>query len=114
MWIFTNTGGFYSVIRRKDETYLTIRSRIRGDLDTLKATYLPSLSLTVEFAGDDDYRYSAKSSPLDFAEALRKAAIDIDYEDFMGNVVRQQGEKRGQIYLEVRAILRHLEGFIGK
>jgi hypothetical protein len=43
MWLFTSFG-FFSIVRKADETQLTIRSRARGDLLRLRQHYLPQAS----------------------------------------------------------------------
>lgn len=111
MWLFT-TVGFYSVVQKKGERDLTIRSRVRGDLDALRSKYLPSLSATVEWAGSD-YRFRAKASRLDFAEALGKIGLDIRYADFKRRVAAKQGKKREQVYHAVWSDLMHLERHVG-
>ena len=111
MWIFS-TVGFYSVVQKKGESDLTIRARIRGDLDALRSKYLPSLGSITEWSGSD-YRFRAKASHLDFAEAMKKMASDIHYGDFKKRVATKQGKRRWQIYHEIWAITMHLERHVG-
>ena len=40
MWLIT-TAGFYSIVQKSGEKDLTIRSRVRKDLEALRDKYLP-------------------------------------------------------------------------
>ncbi len=111
MWLFTDVG-FFSVVQKTGEKDLTIRARVRKDLDALRARYLPSLSPTAEWAGSD-YRYRAKASHFDFAEAMKKMASDVHYDNFKKRVATKQGKRREQVYHEVWAVTMHLERHIG-
>ncbi len=42
MWVMTPVGSF-SIVRKRGETDLTVRARVRGDLEALEKEYLPSL-----------------------------------------------------------------------
>ena len=42
MWLFTNFG-FFSVVQKPGERDLTVRSRLRSDLERLRERYLPTL-----------------------------------------------------------------------
>jgi|SRR5208337_1822220 len=111
MWIFSEDG-FYSVIQRKNKSDLTIRARVKGDLDVLREKYLPALSPTIEWAGSD-YRYRAKASHSDFAEAMKKMASGVHYDNYKKRVAAKQGKRREQVYHAVWADLMHLERHIG-
>lgn len=82
MWLITKYG-FFSVVQKsgspKDE--LTVRSRVRADLESLKLKYLPELGTITESASTD-YRYRAKAKRSDVMAALVKAVGDIDYSNF--------------------------------
>src|SRR5208282_2003323 len=96
MWLVTKYG-FFSVVQKTGEKNLTVRARVREDLDALRERYLPSLSPTVERAGSD-YRYRAKASHVDFAEAMKKMVLDVSYCNFKDCVAVTQGKKRERIY----------------
>ena len=69
MWIFTPIG-FFSVVKKEydAEDEITIRSRVRVDIDALKA-YVPSMSdIRVDTSADYWYRATAKQE--DFAAAV--------------------------------------------
>lgn len=96
MWFFTNDG-FYSVVQEDGERELTIRTRVRGDLERLKARYLPKLSDITETA-DADYRFLAKVSHAAFSHALYSMGFHIDYPNFKNAVAKKQGLDRAKIY----------------
>ena len=99
MWLITNFG-FFSIVQKTGDTDLTIRSRVRGDLETLRKKYLPGLG---EITKSDvtDYRYRAKVSPAELAEAMGKIVRDITYDNFKNCVAEKQGSKRAHIYHKV-------------
>ena len=62
MWLLTPTG-FFSIVRKPQDAAagtLTVRSRVRADLDGLRDTLLPELGPTIDNAGTD-YRYRASA-----------------------------------------------------
>jgi len=107
MWLITNFG-FFSVVQKPGEKQLTIRARVKKDLENLRQKYIPNLGETLEGVGTD-YRYRAKVSHEDFAEATKKMVFDIDYSNFKNSVAAKQGEKRERIYHKVWATLLDLE-----
>lgn len=60
MWLVTPVG-FFSVVRKptdiKNKT-LTVRARVRSDLEALKAQYLPELG-PIQESKVNDYRFRA-------------------------------------------------------
>lgn len=80
MWVFLPIG-FYSVVQKKGDSYLTIRARFAGDLDRLKSAYLPGMG-PVRLNEGTDYRYRASCTHAEWAEAMGKASMDINYDNF--------------------------------
>jgi hypothetical protein len=107
MWLITNFG-FFSIVQKRGDTDLTIRSRVRVDLEALREKYLPGLS---EITRSDvtDYRYRAKVSPADLAAAMGTIVRDITYDNFKNCVAEKQGHKRAHIYHKVWGDLIGLE-----
>ena len=99
MWIMTRFG-FFSIVQKQGERDLTIRSRVRTDLEELRAQYLPAMGEIREHEGTD-YQYRANVSHGDFAEALRHIAMDIDYSNFKNTVAAEQGAGRAHVYGQV-------------
>jgi len=82
MWIITTTG-FYSVVEKRwdsERGTLTVRARVRGDLDALRTKYLPELEPTQEDA-DADYRYRAQAPRAAVAAAFARAVGDIQLQE---------------------------------
>ncbi len=101
MWLFT-TIGFFSVVQKPDEGYLTVRARVAADLERLRGTYMPELSATVAGAGTD-YPYRATISHEAYAHGLAKMAQDIHYDNFKDAVAQALGAEREGIYAQVWA-----------
>ena len=47
MWIFSKVG-FCSIVQKPGQSYLTVRSRVREDMENLRATYMPGLSVIMQ------------------------------------------------------------------
>lgn len=103
MWLFT-TIGFFSAVQKPGTDFITIRARVRNDLDNLREKYLPDLSPTIAKAGTD-YPWRATVAHAKFAEALSKIALDIDYGNFKDEVAKQQGKSRAHRYGKVWSAL---------
>jgi 8-oxo-dGTP pyrophosphatase MutT (NUDIX family) len=99
MWIITKIG-FFSVVQKPGTDFLTVRARVREDLNNLRDLYLPELAPTIE-KGGTDYPWRATVSHSAFAAALGKIAADIDYSNFKNAVKAAQGHARAKIYGEV-------------
>lgn len=107
MWVFTNVG-FFSIARKPGDADLTIRARVRDDLDRLRAEYLPTLGRTITGAGTD-YPHRAPVSAEALGKALAQIVSDVDYPNFKDAVAERQGGKRAKVYSEVWGALLGLE-----
>jgi hypothetical protein len=107
MWIFT-TVGFFSVVQKSGNSFLTVRARVASDLDRLREKYMPELSRAIKGQGTD-YPYRATISHEDFAKGMEKIVKDIRYSNFKAEVEAKMGSKRESIYLEVWRTLLKLE-----
>ena len=106
MWILHPNVGFLSVVEKpwdRERGTLTIRARVRGDLERLKA-YLPDMSDIIE-SEDSDYRYRAVADRKTVSEAMAKLAADIDYDNFKNEVASRQGYARASVYGDVWHVL---------
>lgn len=109
MWLFTKVG-FFSVVQSSEPQpklgldALSVRSRIEGDLESLRAAYAPTLSETVILPGRD-YPYRAYISKEAFAEAMCRAALDLDYDNFKSMVAKVQGYERAHLYSSVWGVM---------
>lgn len=108
MW-WTTTVGFFSVVRKSGDDGLTVRARVRTDLDRLREGYLPELSPT-QVGGGTDYPYRARVSHVDFARAAAAMVMDIDYSNFKSTVGKRVGAARARAYGRVWSVLYDLEG----
>ena len=102
MWVFTNFAFFSVVQHRQDPELVLIRARIRGDLEKLKEKYLPNLGEVLKTPTKADYPYRALAWKVEFAEAMKKAAMDIDYANFKSSV---NDTHRHNLYMSVWSIM---------
>ncbi len=103
MWLVT-AFGFFSVVQKRGTKHLTVRARVRSDLDRLRAKYLPSLTATTT-TPNTDYRYRATVGHEDLANAMGKIIADITYDNFKSEVDRAQGHPRETVYAKVWSVL---------
>lgn len=110
MWLVT-TVGFFSIVEkewdRKTGT-LTVRARVREDLDALREQFLPELGPTVE-SDTADYRFRAQVARSAFAAAMSKLAEAISYANFKDAVAERQGHYRATVYGRVWETLWRLQ-----
>jgi hypothetical protein len=99
MWLMTNFG-FFSIVKKEGQHYLTVRARDRQDLLNLKKRYLQQAIGAIEESEYTDYRYR---------EALKDIALDIDYPNFKKSVAASQGKARARLYGEVWQQLMELQ-----
>ena len=107
MWLFT-TIGFFSVVQKPGDSFLTVRARVASDLDRLREKYMPELSKTMNKQGTD-YPYRGTISHEDFAKGMEKVVKAIHYGNFKAEVEAKMGSERERIYHEVWNTLLRLE-----
>ena len=110
MWLLT-TFGFFSIVEKPRDRaagLLTVRARVRGDLEALRAKYLPGLG-EIEATPDGDYAWRAHVAKPELAAAMGRIALDIDYANFKSEVAERMGYAREQVYHEVWEILAGLQ-----
>jgi len=101
IWILT-TMGFYSVVEKHEDRErgtLTIRARVRADLERLSA-YVPDMSAIIE-SHDSDYSFRAVANRGAVSSAMAKLVADIDYDNFKSEIYKRQGNARAAIYGDV-------------
>jgi len=106
MWVMT-PDGFFSIVRKRGETDLTVRARVRGDLEALEKEYLPSLGPII-VGGGTDYAYRARVDSTSLASAIARMVEDVDYSNFKDTVAARQGFERAHVYGEIWSALRKL------
>ena len=87
MWLLIPEG-FYSVVQKNGETDLSVRARVKDDLERLRERYLPELSEIIE-TPQGDYRYRAWVDRASFADALARIGQELDYDNFKSEVARR-------------------------
>lgn len=110
MWLMTRYG-FFSIVEKpadRDDGMLTVRARVRGDLDALRKHVMPGLGLIAEQAGTD-YRFRARALRVDVSAALAKLAGELDYSNFKDEVALKQGKGRAAVYGKVWDVLYGLQ-----
>jgi 8-oxo-dGTP diphosphatase len=110
MWLATSFG-FFSIVRKSDDTAartITVRARVKSDLEKLRERYLPQMGPVQTDVGTD-YRYRAKVGHADFAIALLRIGLDIDYSNFKDCVAKRQGVGRAHVYGELWHVLLKLQ-----
>jgi hypothetical protein len=108
MWLITPVG-FFSIVRKPDDQdTLTVRARVKSDLEALRAHSLPGLGAIAEDAGTD-YRFRAKAPRDEIAKALAHMVEDIDYGNFKNEVAKKQGHARAAVYGKVWDVLYGLQ-----
>ena len=113
MWLFTKVG-FFSAVEAAEpqpelgDDALSIRARVEGDLDKFRAAYAPKLGPTIQLPGRD-YPYRAYITKEGFAEALCRAALDIDYGNFKSMVMKVFGIAREVLYAKVWSVMNDAE-----
>lgn len=110
MWLIT-TFGFYSIVEKNDQRgsgNLTIRARVRADLEALRDKYLPDMGEIIE-THNSDYRFRAVAKREAICAAFAAAMSDINYHNFKDEVARKQGRARSQIYHDVWSDLYKLQ-----
>lgn len=103
MWLFTNFG-FFSVVQKLGTSHLTVRARVRADLDCLRERYLPELGPS-QAKGGTDYRWRANISHAKFAAGLSQIVMDLHYANYKSEVGARQGKERAHRYGKVWEVL---------
>lgn len=102
MWLLTPLG-FFSIVRKPADVKagtLTVRARVRADLERLREACLPGLGEIVADAGTD-YRYRAQAPRGEVGLALADLTARIDYANFKDTVAARQGKARAALYGKV-------------
>lgn len=111
MWIIT-TLGFFSIVQKPGDATagtLTVRARVRSDLEALQAAVLPGLGAITE-SKTTDYRFRASAPRAMVEAAMAKLAAQLDYSNFKNQVAKVQGAKRAHLYHDVWKALHRMQG----
>ena len=111
MWLLTPYG-FFSVVEKLGDAaggVLTLRARVRSDLDALRAAVLPELGPTEE-GKNTDYRFRARAPRAAVAAAMARLVETLDYSNFKNAVADRQGAKRAKLCHDVWDVLYQMQG----
>lgn len=112
MWLVT-TFGYFSIVQKNSDRLsdtLTVRARVRSDLETLKQRYLPTMG-PIESQGGADYPYRVKVKREELAGAFWQAIMDVTYSNVKAEVAAELGHRREDAYTEIWMALRKLQAF---
>lgn len=115
MWLITPIG-FFSIVQKASDVAadtLTVRARVKSDLEALRARYLPGLG-TITESKTRDYRYRAVAPRAEVASAMAALVQDLKYENFKNQVAKVQGAARAHLYHDVWSTLYTLQSEPGK
>ena len=110
MWLITPVG-FFSVVQKASDVAadtLTVRARVRGDLEALREQYLPNLG-EVQESKANDYRFRAVAPRADVAAAMANMVNHLQYSNFKNQVAKLQGSARAHLYHDVWDVLYRLQ-----
>lgn len=110
MWLITPIG-FFSVVQKPGDAAtdtLTVRARVRTDLEALRAHVLPGLGEISE-SKTNDYRFRAVAPRAEVAAAMAALVNALDYSNFKNQVAKVQGPARAHLYHGVWDVLYRLQ-----
>jgi hypothetical protein len=109
MWLLTPLG-YFSIFQSPSdvkEGSLTVGSRSRSDLETLRDRYLPTLSAIDESRGED-HDFIAVAPREAVIVAVVKLLLDLDYASVRQAVALHNGPWRAEVYGQVAELLQAL------
>lgn len=110
MWLLTPIG-FFSIVQKPSDQAagtLTVRARVKSDLEALRASCLPSLG-AIQESLSNDYRFRAVAPQTDVSAALAQLVAKLDYSNFKNEVAKQQGAARAHLYHGVWDVLYQMQ-----
>jgi hypothetical protein len=102
MWLVCDFG-FFSIVAKPGDAQagmLTVRARVRGDLETLKRRYLPTMG-PIRESKVNDYRFRARAPKAAVASAMALAVEGINYDNVKARVRETQGPAREAVLHDV-------------
>ncbi len=110
MWLLTPIGFFSIVCKPEDVSTgtLTVRARVKADLENLRAHLLPELG-EIRKSPHNDYRYRAQAPRGAVAQAMARSIEQLGYSNFKSEVGRKQGHERAGVYHDVWDVLYNLQ-----
>lgn len=108
MWMITPIGFFSVVEKPGDGDKLTVRARVKSDLQAFKRQYLPELG-RIQESEVTDYRFRARAPRRAVAKAFEKMVEEIAYDNFKSEVSIRQGKDRERLYHDVWSVMYRLQ-----
>jgi len=108
MWLITTQGAYSAVEDKHDATGMTlvIRGRVHTDMKQL-LEFLPQ-GTSIQTGGGTDYPYRVRCTREEWATAVARMALEVDYTNFKDAVKARQGKKRASAYMGIWSILNRL------
>jgi len=106
MWIFTKAG-FFSIVNKTGDDFLTVRSRNRADMNRLKK-YFPDMPEISEGTGTD-YPFRVTVDHDKWAEIMARMSLDIRYNNFKDMIRGVFGAFRAKLYARIWEVMIDLE-----
>lgn len=112
MWLYTNIG-FFSIVQKDGAGTLTIRSRVRKDLENLRLR-MGAIDQDMEIieSVDSDYRYRIVVDKKEASLLLMLLVQSIDYDNFKDHV-HTKDPLRADIYSGIWVHTLRLEALDG-
>ncbi len=110
MWLITPVG-FFSIVQKSSDIAadtLTVRARVRSDLEALRAHFLPNLG-EIQESKTNDYRFRAVAPRGDVAAAMADMVNNLQYSNFKNQVAKVQSPARAHLYHDVWNVLYRLQ-----
>lgn len=110
MWLLTPFG-FFSIVQKPcdaSQGTLTVRARVREDLESLRLRYLPGLG-EIRESRSNDYRFRAQAPRSEVSAAMSTLVDDLSYSNFKNQVSKEQGSARAHLYHDVWSVLHRLQ-----
>lgn len=111
MWLLTKVG-FFSIVEKpwdRGQDTLTVRSRVRTDLETFIAFLPRSQNPTIVEDKQADYQFRIQARRFDVEFAVMQITMRIDYDNFKDAVGKHQGYPRARLYGQVWSTLYELQ-----
>lgn len=111
MWVFS-TRGFYSAVEKYEdrrEQMVTVRARVKADLERLLPLLPEDQRKPYRKRGYSDYPWRIRCKREDWALAVARMAMEVDYVNFKDKVRMVLGLKREHVYHNIWSDLLDLE-----
>jgi hypothetical protein len=106
MWVATPIG-FFSAVKQHGDGGVTVRARVKSDLESLLECYLPGEDLPLVRKDQADYEWRVFMTHEQWATCMWYASFDVNYHNFKDEVTKTQGRERHDVYLRVWTALRN-------